>query len=63
MAIELQPTGRGLLVLAGLLVFIVIAMYTSGSLLTLGLLAAIIGLAIYLTWIGGVRITRYLMGA
>lgn len=63
MAIELQPTGRSLLVVLGVLVFAFIGMYTSGALLTLGLLALLIGLTLYLAWVCGVRVTRRLTGA
>lgn len=63
MAIEIQPSGRGILLFFGLLVVLVIGSQTSGALLTLGLLVVIVGVSLYLLYVAGVRVTRYLTGA
>lgn len=63
MAVEIQPSGRSLLATTAIVVFVAIAVYTYGSILTLTILGVSIAVVVYLTWVVGVRVTRRLTGA
>lgn len=63
MSVDIEPSGRTLLVAIALFLVLAIWLFSSGSLLTLLFLAVVIGVAALLLWAGGVRVARWLTGA
>jgi hypothetical protein len=63
MALELNPSGRGLLVGFGIALIVGLWLYSSGALLTLVALAVIVTGSLYLLWVLFIRMTRRLAGA
>lgn len=63
MALEVEPSARGLLVVIGVVLFILLAMQSSGALMTLTALAIIVAIILLLVWAAGVRLGRFLTGA
>lgn len=62
MAIDISPTARGVLALIVVLLAVGIWLFSSGALLTLVFILAVLALAAYLLWAIGLRITRRLAG-
>ncbi|QZP37077.1 hypothetical protein [Halobaculum magnesiiphilum] len=62
MAVEFSPNGRGMIVVIALLATAVIWSQTSGSPLTLLVIASVIAVAALLTWGLGTRVMRRVGG-
>lgn len=62
MAVEFSPNGRGMILVIAILATALIWTQTSGSFLTLAVLAVVIGVAALLAWGVGTRLMRFVGG-
>ena len=62
MAIEIAPTGRGILLVIAIILAVAIWLQTSGALLTLGVIVVAVAVATLLFWGVGARVLRRISG-